>query len=357
MKIYQMILPSLTFGDAIGNDILAIDKLLKENGYDTKIFTKLVDPRIKNDSIELISSFPFLDDDSILLLHFAGGDDLMEQIQSCKAKIVFRYHNITPAEYFLPYDAISYSACTMGRRQLKECRDIPIFCIADSEFNKQDLINNGYTCPIEVNPILVPFQDYEKTPNQELIEKYKSDGKKNILFVGRIAPNKHQEDIARVFAWYKKHLNNNSRLFFVGTNLPGTYTEQLKQYIEKLYTEDIILTGSVPFSDIIAYYIVAEVFLCMSTHEGFCIPLIEAMKFHVPVIAREVAAVPETMGGAGVLLPDNDPVVAAMAIDKVMKDKALRDKVIALQDERLEYFSFNNVSTQLIDILEQIHSL
>lgn len=354
MNIYQMILPSLSFGDAIGNDILAIDKLLKENGYCTKIFTRLADKRIKDDSIELINSFPELKNDDILLLHFAGGDEMLDDIRRCKAKIVFRYHNITPPEYFLPYDAVTYAACEMGRKQLKACKDIPVFCIADSEYNKKDLQNAGYTCPIEVNPVLVPFHDYDRQPNEELIEKYKSDGRINILFVGRIAPNKHQEDIIRAFTWYKRHLNDSSRLILVGTNLSGTYTKQVKSYIERIGATDVILTGSVPFADILAHYRIADAFLCMSTHEGFCIPLLEAMKFHVPVIARDAAAVPETMGGAGILLPDDDPVVAAMAIDRVVKDEELKAEIVKAQDERLKDFSFDRVSSQLRNILKKI---
>jgi len=345
--------PNLAFGDAVGNDILAIDRLLRAQGYHTKIMAKVVDPKLKSARAEIIKEVPRLNKNDILIHHLANGDELLKQLPVCDAKIVFRFHNITPAEYYFPYDANVYSICKKGREQLKEVNSLPDYCIADSDYNKQDLVNLGYRCPIEVNPVLVPLEDYDKQPNKAVVEKY-NDGWVNIIFVGRIAPNKKQEDVIKTFSWYKKHLNNKSRLFLVGGDSTVKYTQRLKEYVEFLGSDDIYFTGKIPFVDILAYYRIASVFLCMSEHEGFCVPLVEAMKFHIPIVARSSSAIPYTLGNAGVIIKDNNPVIASLAIERVLDDESFRNTIIKRQDERLSYFSYDNVGSQFLRIIDRI---
>ena len=147
----------------------------------------------------------------------------------------------------------------------------------------------GYTCPIDVLPILIPFDDYAKTPSQQVIDRY-SDGYTNLIFTGRIAPNKRQEDVIRAFYDYKKFYNPKSRLILVGGhNGMERYYHRLKSYINALELEDVVFPGHIKFDEILAYYKIADVFLCQSEHEGFCVPLVEAMYFDVPVVFAKKA--------------------------------------------------------------------
>ena len=227
---------------------------------------------------------------------------------------------------------------------------MPQRCIAVSEYNKQDLLEAGFTCPIDVCPILIPFEDYQQAPSQAVLDRYNDDWT-NLIFVGRIAPHKHQEDVIRAFSWYKKHLNPKSRLFLVGSGNIDRYTKRLHDYIDLLGVKDVIFPGHIKFNEILAYYKLADVFLCMSEHEGFCVPLAEAMCFRVPIVARAAAAVPDTLDGSGVLLPDNDPVRAALAVDRLVRDPALREEVLASQDRRLQDFQYPVIRDQLLQIL------
>ena len=155
----------------------------------------------------------------------------------------------------------------------------------------------GYTCPIDVCPILIPFSDYEKEPDRRVLRRYKGDGKTNLLFVGRIAPNKKQENVIRAFYFYHKYYSPDSRLFLVGSwSGMESYYERLCDYVKALgIAEHVVFTGHIRFDEILAYYHLADVFLCMSEHEGFCVPLVEAMYFHVPIVAYSCAAVPDTL--------------------------------------------------------------
>ena len=201
----------------------------------------------------------------------------------------------------------------------------------------------GYTCPIDVRPILIKFDDYKQAPDKALMKKY-SDGKKNLIFVGRIAPNKKQENVIRAFYQYRR-LNPDSRLILVGSyNGMENYYQRLVKYAAALgIADDVIFTGHIKFSEILAWYTIADAFVCMSEHEGFCVPLAEAMFFDVPIIAYDTSAISDTLGRSGVLLDDNDPVFAARVIDRVLSDNELREHILSGQRRRLEDFSYNRI--------------
>ncbi|MEE1242773.1 MAG: glycosyltransferase, partial [Frisingicoccus sp.] len=217
-----------------------------------------------------------------------------------------------------------------------------------------ELIEMGYTCDIEVLPILIAFDDYKKTPNAKVLKKYEKDDYVNIVFTGRVAPNKKHEDLIAAFAYYKKNINPKSRLILVGNHLmtPGYYP-RLSNYIEKLGVEDVVFTGHIRFDEILAYYKIADVFLCLSEHEGFCVPLVEAMYFDVPIVAYDSCAIGETLGGSGLLLPEKDPAVVAEAINLIMEDRELREKLIMGQRKRLEDFQHDKIKEQFLNAIRR----
>jgi len=358
MKFIQ-VSESLAYGDAIANDIVAIDKLLRQMGTCGGIYVtnnKNIDKRYVHKIAEPIDIFPTPDKDDVLLLHHGISNDFCYKVPSLKCKKVLIYHNITPPEFFDGLDEGLKNATNKGLVQTRYLHDKVDCCIADSEFNKNNLENMGYKCPIYVCPVLINFEDYSKEPNQKIINKF-DDDYINVLFVGRISPNKKQEDVIRTFALYKKYYNAKSRLFLVGSTGVKSYAKQLKDYAELLKLDDIYITGSVEFSDILAYYHVADIFLCMSEHEGFCVPLLEAMHFNIPIIAYSCSAVPWTLGGCGILLPDKNFLVAAGLINELVNDETLRQNVITGQKNRCIDFTYQNVAARIKDVLGQISRL
>lgn len=355
MRIVQ-ILPVLAFGDAVGNDTRALKDALISAGYDTEIYAAVIDDRLPKGTAKQFDMLEKLEDDDIVIYHLSTGHAINYKIPKLGGKKVILYHNITPPHFFKDYNKQAMYSCSQGLKAAKHLAKIADYAIADSEFNKQDLISYGFTCDIDVLPILIPFEDYEKKPSDKVIKEY-DDDYTNILFTGRVVPNKKHEDLIETFCYYKKYINPKSRLIFVGSSAGvDHYRGQLEEYVNRLELEDVIFTGHIKFDEILAYYKVADVFLCMSEHEGFCVPLIEAMCFDVPVIARDTTAIAGTLGGSGLLLPDNDPLVAAEMLNRVLTDTELREKVIANQRLRLQDFDNKIVKEQFLQIIEKIIS-
>ena len=356
MKIIQL-MPTLSYGDAVGNDVLALHDYLSQKGYETLIYAENIDSRINKDVVKHYTEIPALSGGDILLYHFSTGCEALAQVlRKCTCRRVMIYHNITPAEYFMEYNTDLAKLVDEGRKELRSLKDVFECCLADSEYNKQDLIREGYTCPIGVLPILIPFKDYEKLPDETVLKQYENDDKTNILFTGRIVPNKKQEDVIAAFACYHKYLNPKSRLFIVGSDSGmEMYADRLRQYVKLLgIEEDVFFTGHIPFSQILAYYRLADVFLCMSDHEGFCVPLIEAMVFNTPVLAYRAAAVPETLGYAGIVLEDRKPMYVAKMIQNVVDNKSLHTTLAVLMQKRLDYFSYEKTTKRFEEYLKAI---
>lgn len=239
---------------------------------------------------------------------------------------------------------------------MEALRDTADYCLADSEFNKQDLIRAGYQCEIDVVPILIPFDDYKRSPDPEVLTKY-SDGMTNILFTGRIVPNKKQEDVIQAFACYQKYYNKNSRLILVGSPAGAvTYYDSLQEYVRRLGVQNVVFTGHISFAEILACYAVADLFLCMSEHEGFCIPLVEAMLFEVPIVAHLCTGVTDTLGGSGFPIVRKDPVETAGVLHYVMTHEEVRSRLIREQNMRLRDFDGEIVGRKLLNDVERWQS-
>lgn len=342
MRIIQ-ILPTLSFGDAIGNDTLALKGAIRDMGYETEVYAENIDKRLPAGSGLDISKLSGLKKDDIILYHKSTGTDLTFRIDEFKCRRIMIYHNITPPEFFRPYSPAATALTEYGYKGVEYLKDKIDYCLAVSNYNRSDLLRMGYTCPIDIRPILIRFEDYKQTPDEETIRKY-SDGKKNLIFVGRIAPNKKQEDVIRAFYHYKK-LNPESRLILVGSySGMENYYNRLVKYAAALgLKEDVVFTGHIKFSAILAFYRIADVFVCMSAHEGFCVPLAEAMFFDVPIVALDTSAISDTLGGSGFLVDDNDPVFVSRVIDRVLNDEALRNELISGQRRRLKDFSYEKI--------------
>lgn len=343
MRILQ-IMPTVSFGDAVSSDARALHRVISEMGYNTGIYAENIDPRLSGDkTIDFVSELPHTTDEDIIIFHHSTGTKLCEMLPKIKGHKIMIYHNVTPPHFFGKYSSSAEKVTRLGYENTEAIRPYIEYVIADSEYNADELRKMGYECPIDVRPVLIPFADYEKTPDEEMLKCY-SDGYVNIVFVGRIAPNKCQQDIIAAFAYYKKHIEPRSRLILVGSDSGmEQYGNSLKNYVNALSLDDVVFTGHISFPAILACYKAADVFLCMSEHEGFCVPLVEAMFFGVPIIAYDSSAVGGTLGGAGILTSSKNPVFTAKLIDRVVHDEKLKSKLISDEKKRLEDFSYEKV--------------
>ena len=352
-------IPVLAFGDAVGNDILAIRDILAGAGYRTEIYTEAVDRRLPKNSAKSVKRMPALSKNDILIYHACTGAQMNFDLPKYGGKKVMVYHNVTPPEFFHNYSPEIERTQISAYEGMRFLSDKVDYCIADSAYNRDDLLKMGYTCPIDVCPIAIPFGDYDRPVDARLACMYRNDPTTNLLFVGRIAPNKKQEDVIRAFYCYQRRYNPRSRLILVG-NSGGMerYESELRAYAEWLgIAGSVVFPGHIRFEEILTYYRAADAFVCMSEHEGFCVPLVEAMYFGVPIIAYRSTAVPETLGEGGLLLDDKDPELAAAVIDRVIRDEALRIRIFESQKQELARFRYEAVRDRFLKCIENIQGL
>ena len=258
MKIIQ-ILPTISFGDAVSNDTIALNDAIRKMGYRTSVYAENIDPRLPEGTAKPIEMLPALAEKDILIYHLSTGTELNYTIDRLNGKKLIIYHNVTPPYFLQPYNSSAAQRCAEGLDGAKHLAAAAEYVLADSEFNKEDLLKMGYQCPIDVLPILVAFDDYKKKPSEKLFQKYNDDWV-NIIFTGRIAPNKKQEDIISSFYYYKKYINKKSRLFLVGSGSGmENYEARLKRYTRQLELSDVYFTGHVKFDELLAYYQIADV--------------------------------------------------------------------------------------------------
>lgn len=334
----------MSYGDAVSNNALELRHFFEEKGYKTEIYAAFIDSRVKKFA-KYISEYDFSDHKDVIIYHMSIGTKLTEDIARLPNKKIMVYHNITPCEYFKFYNNKLYRLTKYGREQLKKLASCFDYVIADSEYNKTELEEYGFK-NVRVLPVFMNDSNYSQKPEQTIIDKY-DDGKTNILFVGRVAPNKKQEDLIKCFYYYKNYFNPNSRLFIVGENR-GIYKYYilLEKLVKKLGLKDVYFTGHVSTEELVAYYNVADIFLSMSEHEGFCVPLVESMFFEIPILAYNAAAVPYILGDSGVLINRKDYIHVASLIDLVIKDTTISNKILKKQSNRLE--QLNNTSVEII---------
>lgn len=353
MKIVNL-LPILAFGDAVGNDALAIHKGLRDLGYESVLAACSADDRITAcEKVLSANDLSFITEEDLVIYHFSTGHKLNLEFGNLTCRKILRYHNVTPPHFFCGYHKDLLMNCMQGYQDLVRLNGKVECCIADSGYNKSELIRMGFRCPIDVVPVLIPFEDYKKKPDKMILQKYQNDGYVNFLFTGRISPNKRQEEVIAVFDAYQKIYNPKSRLFLVGKyDGMENYYGKLKRYVKVLGTQNVKFTGHIRFDEILGYYQVADLFLCMSDHEGFCVPIVEAMNFNIPIVAKAVTAVPETMGEGGIAIAkDTSFAEIAGVCNQILNDTEKCNVMREKQLERLNAFCYDRVLEEILQVV------
>ena len=335
MKIDQWV-PALHRGDAIGDSARLMRDAFRRWGHQADVYALELDADLEGDG----RPWSARGESDVTLLHYALPSPLTAALRERAGRRIVLHHNITPPRFFVGWDAEMVHICDLGQRELATLRDAADLGLGDSEFNRRELEAAGFA-PTGVLPIYLDFARYGEAPDPVLASML-GDGRTNVLFVGRIAPNKRQDDLIRMAACWKRFISPDVRLVLVGKPpRRRAYADALRSlfYELGLTPAEVLFTGHVTHAELLACYATASVFVSMSEHEGFGVPLVEAMLMDVPVLARARAAVPHPLGAAGVQF-DEEPLaeVAAMA-HRLATDRALRDGVLAGQRRRLAAFA------------------
>ena len=330
-RVHQ-VLAALSYGDAIGNEALAIQRHLRRAGFESDIFAERVHPRMASLSRPLWEYGTVSSPDTVCLFHFSIGSAAGRLIFHAPDRLVSIYHNITPAHWFVGFHPHLAGLCHHGRRELQAFAPRTELALGDSEFNRRELEEAGYP-RTGVLPIVLDLDAHGRPPSR-VIQRMYGDGRTNILFVGRIIPNKKIDDLIRVFAIYQRHVGPRSRLLLVGDHRgQERYFDRLQEMVRAFDLDEVVFAGHVDDDDLLAYYSVADVFLCLSEHEGFCVPLVEAMSFGVPVVAYDAGGVAETLRGGGLLLKEKRPEVLAELLGDLVVEGPLRRALLETQEQ------------------------
>jgi glycosyltransferase involved in cell wall biosynthesis len=294
-------------------------------------------------------------DGELLVYQSAIGSVTADYLRSLPQRLVVNYHNITPASWFAGWNARQQHGLQWGRAQLRQLAGRAELGLSDSRFNEAELVEAGYR-RTAVAPVLVDLEALAGAGGEDEAAVSRARGAGlEILFVGRITPNKAQHDLIKALAVYRRLYDPHARLRLVGGVAAPRYQTALEGFVAALgLAGAVTLTGAVPAGVLAAHYRAADVFVCLSEHEGFCVPLLEAMHHGLPVIAYAAAAVPETLAGAGVVLTDKSPATVAAAIHTVVSDPALRDALVAAGRTRLQDFTLERTRARYVELFTDL---
>ncbi len=336
MRIDQ-ILPNFSYGDAIGNDTLARRDTFRRWGFDSDVFAQYVHEKMVAESRFYDDYRRFDAPGNVLVYHFSIGSSISAFLATLACRKVVQYHNITPAAFFRGVNRRAAWECDRGRRELASLAGRTALALGDSEYNRRELEELGFS-PTGVLPIFVDFDAYRAAPDREVLRRYAWGGPV-ILHVSRMAPNKRIEDLVRTF-YFVRRVRPDSRLVLVGTEVNmENYGAAVRRLADELGVADgIVFAGHVTFPQLLAYYRSAAVYLSMSEHEGFCVPMVECMAMGVPVVAHDAGAVGETIGDAGILFVAKDHPKVAELVLMLLEDKSLAASLVDSGRRRLECF-------------------
>jgi glycosyltransferase involved in cell wall biosynthesis len=354
MPTLHQFTPTLDAG-AVGAHLLEIQRTLRAAGWDSEVFAERAVAPYQG------RAHPHTDygtsvaarREDVVVYHTAIGSVVGDWLMARRpARLVIDYHNITPPSWFEGWLPDLAYGLGWGRGQLRRLARRARFGLADSAFNAAELADVGFRATA-VLPILVPAGSLGGAPSPALVDRLRSQPGGRWVFVGRLAPNKRQHLIVGALSAYRRAYDPSARLFLVGGTSAPHYETALRRYIAELgLQEAVTITGPVSDADRNAYYAAADVFVCLSGHEGFCVPLLEAWYHDLPIVASAGTAVTETLGDGGILLPGAGAEAVAAAVARVVTDPAVGDAVRAAGRARLEEYSLARAEARLLDLAD-----
>jgi glycosyltransferase involved in cell wall biosynthesis len=356
MEIHQIVV-SASAGDAVTNAALGFQEVLQRVGP-SGVFARYIDPRLEGKVFRLGVYEACAQPDDLLIYHVSIGEpEVVQFLLGRRERLVLVYHNITPPEYFAALDPAFAGLLACGRSELVLLQERTEMALAVSAYNARELENLGYQ-DVRVSPLPVdvgPLQAVD--PDAATVAALDALDGPLVLFVGQLLPHKRPDLLLHAYHVLTTYLMPNAHLVLLGPGRLEPYHRALQTLAIELNLHRAQIPGWVTREQLAAYYRRADVFVTMSEHEGVCVPLLEAMSFDVPVVARAYGAVPETMGDAGLLLPaDDDPLLVAEALAELLTSDGLRADLVRRGRERLTQFDVESARAtflgHLVDLLE-----
>ena len=357
-RVLHQFVPNFAAGDAIGVHVRLTQQALRAAGWESEIFYDEAQAAVKKLGRHYSTWDRGVDGrngDAWVLFQLSTGSPMTSFVLDQDVPFGVYFHNITPPRFFERWEPGAAENLRTALSEMRRLAPTARFAIANSTFSSIDLDEAGYS-PTAVSPVLLDPKELAGSPNERLLQRLRREtegGGTRWLFIGRAAPNKCQHDVIAAFAAFREVYDPQARLTLVGGRTSNVYYRSLELLADELGVGAAVdLTDTISHEEKLACYRAADVFVCLSEHEGFKVPVVEAMHFGIPVVAYASSAVPETVADAGVLLDDKDPFVVATAVDRVLGDAALRTELVEAGRRRADDFSLERTSAQLLELLD-----
>jgi len=355
--VVHQFVPSLHPGDATTQHALELRRLLQDMGIASDIFCTHVHAEHERDARHYTEHLSVTNPGDVLIYQMASHSLLAHYLFERPEPLVVNYHNVTPPRFSHPWDPGAVANQQLALEEVVHLAERASLGICDSAFNAADLAALGYPATT-VAPVLIDYERFADVADPVVVSEQhrrKEHGGADLLFVGRVSPHKAQHDLVAALAAYRQFYDPRARLTLVGRASPPSYLRALERFIAALGLAGAVnLVGGVSHSELVAYYQTADVLVSTSEHEGFCVPLLEAMFHGVPVVAFSAGAVSDTVGSAGLLLSDKAPYTLAGAVHRVLGDEALRSRLVIAGGQRLERFSLARTRRAMSEALEPL---
>ncbi len=351
----DQVIPTLASRDAIGGHTMQLRDLLRARGYASDIYygNASADRLADGLPVDRLGERPT--SGRVLLYHLSIGSPVSDVFRERPERKFVNYHNITPADLLEPWIPYVGDEVRRGRAQLRELAAVTEFAVADSRYNEEELIEAGYAATT-TSSLLLDLEGFGGSPDPALAARLASAraaGGADFLFVGKVSPHKGQDDLVKALAAYRRAYDPRARLHIVGGAISEEYQAAVERFAAELGLADAVsFAGSVTHEELIAYYAGCDAFLCLTNHEGFCVPLLEAMFHRLPIVTWDCTAVPETVGAAGIVLPDKRPARVAAALARVVADDRLRTALADAAAARVDWFSLPRAQDRFVAALE-----
>jgi glycosyltransferase involved in cell wall biosynthesis len=346
---------TLSYGDAISGEVLALQRCLQELGLQSEIFAIHTHPKYKGRTRSYLELSPQFS--GSVILHYSLGSPLNSLYRSLtQARRILIHHNLTPASWFASINPRIFRDIEQGRHEFPELLGLTDVRLADSRFNVAEIEALGYSAEILELPI--DSDKWSVAENPGIMQLLKGDPKLHLLHVGRLAPNKCIEDIIKVFYYLHKFIEPQSKLWLVGIDIDTeVYSFALKRLVHELgLDEAVTFTGQRDDGELKAFYCAASAYICMSEHEGFCLPVIEAMHFGLPVVAFASSALPDTVGTGGILVSEKKHPEIAEIIAKISRPGTLRESLMSAGKQRVAELSLSKFKKRVSELFGAGHN-
>ena len=355
MTTVHQFVPALLPRDATGDHTLALRDTFRRAGWTSDIYVEAAHDELQSEATYFERYPEHARPGDVLLYQLGTASPVADFLLGRSETLVLDYHNITPERFYEDWEEHTAEKVALGRRQMADLAPRAILGIADSAFNASEL--RAFGCPAtEVVPILTDIDAWGSralADATELARRKEAHGPGTVLlFVGRLSPNKNQHLLVETLWLYRRWYDPDARLALVGPSITGSYADAVVGYAEELGLADAVDHGEhLTPAQLAAWYSDADVFVCLSDHEGFCIPLLEAMHFDLPIVALAAGAVPETLGQAGILIGAKRPSLAAAAVHRIGSDPSLAGFLVAEGHRRLEAFGGAAIRARFLEVL------